>query len=79
MTSSTLRFAFGALSIVETPTEPDEVDSVGSMVIAEAVTSTDSTTASTSNSMSTRTGVSSAGTQTMSLCPLRPGEVPETK
>ena len=75
ITSSTLRFAFGALSSVEMPTEPDEVVSVGSIAITDAVTFTDSTTVSTSMAMSVRSASSSVGTHTMSLWPFNPAEV----
>ena len=47
MTSSYRLVALGALSMVEKPTDPEEDVSLGSIVMAEAVTSTDSTTAST--------------------------------
>ena len=72
MTSSKRLLTFGALSIVFSPTDPDEVVSVGSIVIAEAVTWTDSTTASTSIRTSIRKGCSSAGMQKISVCPFIP-------
>ena len=63
ITSSYRLFALGALSMVEKLTDPEEDVSLGSIVMAAAVTSTDSTTASTCISMASRKGCSSAGKQ----------------